>query len=135
MKKDDTLYGYVAFTSKARRFEQGGMNRADAVKAAAEECIKEGILKEYLENNASEVINMLTQEWDWDKAMEVNARNAERRVREEMAEYVAGIVADKDAKIATIVADRDAKIADKDAKIADKDAEIARLRAQLEKKA
>ena len=78
VRKDDNLYGYVAFTAKARKFEQSGMDRGSAVKAAAEECIKEGILKEYLENNASEVINMLTQEWDWDKYFAVNARNAAR---------------------------------------------------------
>ena len=62
VRKDENLYGYVTFTAKARKFENSGMDRASAVKAAAEECIKEGILKEYLENNASEVVNILTQE-------------------------------------------------------------------------
>ena len=116
VKKDANLQGYVAFTAKARKFEQGGMARGSAVKAAAEECIKEGILKEYLENNASEVINMLAQEWDWNKAMEINARDTERRVNEQWE---------------AVVADKDAALADKDAALADKDTIIAELKAKL----
>ena len=116
MRKDENLQGYVAFTAKAREFEQGGMDRGSAVKAAAEECIKEGILREYLEDNASEVINMLTQEWDWDKAMEINARDAERRVK---------------ALWEADVADKDAALADQKAALAEQAAEIERLRALL----
>ena len=56
IKKDENLYGYVEFTAKARKFKQAGMSRGSAVKAAVEECIRDGILKEYLEDNASEVI-------------------------------------------------------------------------------
>ena len=37
-------------------------------------------------------------------------------------------------ELASVIADKDAKLADKDAKLADKDAEIARLHAELEKK-
>ena len=102
--KDENLHGYVIFTAKARKFEQSGMERGVAVKAAAEECIKEGILKEYLENNASEVINMLAQEWDWDKAMEVNARNAVREAEKRAKAKLESIVADKDAEIAALKA-------------------------------
>ena len=131
VKKDEYLYGYVEFTAKARKFEQTGMDRGSAVKAAVEECIKEGILKEYLENNASEVINMLAQEWNWDKAMAINARDAardaaretEKRVNEQWKAVVAG----KDAALAG----KDAALAGKDAALADKDAEIAALRAKL----
>ena len=139
VRKDDNLYGYVVFTAKARKFEQSGMDRGSAVKAAAEECIKEGILKRYLEDNATEVINMLAQEWDWDKAFEINARDAVRSANEQWS----AIVAEKDAEIAgnkAEIADKDAEIADKNAEIADnkaeiadKDAEIARLRSELKK--
>ena len=100
VKKDENLYGYVQFTAKARKFEQAGMKRGSAVKAAAEECIKAGILKDYLEDNASEVINMLAQEWNWDKAMEINARDAVREVNEQWE----AVVADKDAEIAALKA-------------------------------
>ena len=132
VKKDSNLHGYVIFTAKARSFEQGGMNRADAIKAAAEECIKEGILAEYLENNASEVINMLIQEWDWEKAMEINARDAAREASQETEKRVneqwEAVVADKDAKIT----ERDAMISEKDAAISERDIEIAALKAKLD---
>ena len=108
IKRDENLYGYVEFTAKARKFEQAGMSRGNAVKAAVEECIRDGILKEYLEDNASEVINMLVQEWDWNKALEIKARDAardatlatEKRVNEQWEAVVAG----KDAEIARLKA-------------------------------
>ena len=121
VRKDANLHGYVTFVAKARGFEQGGMTRSDAVRAAADECIREGILAEYLENNASEVINMLAQEWDWDKAMEINARNAARKAEMRVMEHWQSVVTGKDAEIAG-----------KDAEIAGKDAEIAALKAKLE---
>ena len=100
------------------------MSKADAVKAAASECIREGILAEYLENNASEVINMLAQEWDWDKAMEINARDAAREAEMRVREHWQAVVTSEDAEIAG-----------KDAEIAGKDAEITALKAMLEEAA
>ena len=94
------------------------------MKAAAEECIKEGILKEYLENNASEVINMLTQEWDWNKALEITARDAARDAVRDAAQ----------ATEKRVRAEMEAVVASKDAAIAGKDAEIARLKSELMKK-
>ena len=65
---------------------------------------------------------MLLQEWNWDDARAVWEREAEERA---------------DAKWQSIVADKDAILADKDAKwqsvVADKDAIIAKLKAQLDK--
>ena len=120
IKKDANLHGYVEFVAKARAFERVGMSREDAVKSAVEECIKAGILAEYLQSNASEVVNMLAQEWDWNKALEINARDATREAELRVSEEWKAVVADKDAEIA-----------DKDAALADKDAEIAALKARL----
>ena len=66
---------------------------------------------------------MLAQEWDWNKYIAVNTRNAVREANEQWE----SIVADKDAKLA----DNEAKLADKDAKLAGKDAEIADNEAKL----
>ena len=74
-------------------------------------------LKEYLEDNASEVVNMLAQEWDWDKAFEIKERDTERRVNEQWEARVASIVADKDAKWESVVANKDAEIAALKAKL------------------
>ena len=63
---------------------------------------------------------MLAQEWDWNKALEINARDAVRAVNEQWK---------------TVVANKDAALADKDAKwkatVANKDAEIEALKAKL----
>ena len=59
---------------------------------------------------------MLAQEWDWNKAMEINARDAVRQANERWEARVAGMAA---------------ALADKDSALADKDAEIAALKAKL----
>ena len=118
--KDENLYGYVTFVAKARRFEQSGMDRGSAVKAAAQECIKEDILREYLENNASEVINMLAQEWDWSKAFEINARDAAREATRETEERMR-------SEMQALVAEKAALVAEKTALVT----EVAELKAKL----
>ena len=72
------------------------------------ECIKEGILVEYLNDNASEVINMLAQEWDWNKAFEINARDAARETERRVRAELEMIVADKDTALADMAAENEA---------------------------
>ena len=103
VRKDDNLYGYVTFVAKVREKEHSGMGREKSVEGAIKECIKEGILAEYLENNASEVINMLFQEWNWEDAKSVWDEETEKRV---------------DAKWQSIIAGKDAALVEKDAEIA-----------------
>jgi hypothetical protein len=131
VRKSSNLYGYVTLVAKARELEQGGLKRSAAVNAAIKECIKLGVLAEYLKNNASEVSNMLIQEWDWDMAFAVREREAEVRERERWQ----SVVANKDAALsAALSADKDAALSEKDAEISEKDAEIAWLRAMLDGK-
>ena len=123
ISRSNNLYGYVTLVSKTREFESLGMERQEAVEAAINGCIREGILAEYLKNNASEVSNMLLQEWNWEDAKTVWQREAKE-------------ISDREWK--PIVAQKDNVIAQKDKDnarlVADKDAEIADLRAQLEMK-
>ena len=95
------------------------------LEAAIKECIEQGILAEYLEKYASEVINMLFQEWNWDDAKEVWQREAAEREREKFMP----VIADKDAKLA----DKEVTISDQEVIISEKDAYIAELEAQLKK--
>ena len=92
------------------------MERTKAVEQAVKECIEEGVLAEYLEDNASEVINVLVQEWDWEKYGDARERAAEKRER---------------AKWKTVIDEKDTALANKDAEIANKDAEIAALKAKI----
>ena len=70
-KKCTVLAQYSAFVGKVREFEKNGYNRQESVKKAVVFCRNNDILKELLEEHASEVLNMLTTEWNWDDAKQV----------------------------------------------------------------
>jgi len=71
-KRCKTLAGYSAFIAKVRGYEKEGADRGDAIKKAAMYCRDHDILREFLdEGNASEVMNMLMTEWNWDDALAV----------------------------------------------------------------
>ena len=59
------------FIAKVREYEQAGIVFKEAVKKAVFYCRDHDIMKEFLEKNASEIMNMLITEWNWDDAREV----------------------------------------------------------------
>ena len=65
------LAQYSAFIAKEREYEKAGFSRKEAMKKAVYHCRKHDILKEFLEKNAKEVMNMLMTEWNWDDALAV----------------------------------------------------------------
>jgi len=71
VKKSGGLYGYVYFVGKAREYEKAGFSLEVAIKRAINDCIREGILSDFFKAHASEVINMLTAEWDINVARKV----------------------------------------------------------------
>jgi hypothetical protein len=70
VKRSETLDGYVRFIDKIKGHIAAGSDRTEAFTKAIHECIDEGILVNYLQQNASEVLNVLTQEWDMSKALD-----------------------------------------------------------------
>ena len=124
VKRDPNLYGYVTFITKVRENEQIGLEREKAIKEAIKVCIRDGVLAEYLKNNASEVINMLFGEWNLDEARAVWVEEAKIEEREKWE----SIISDKDKALA----ENKKIISDKDKVLADKDAEIAALKAKLD---
>jgi hypothetical protein len=65
------LFGYSAFVDKVREFEKVAPDKETAMKMAIKYCIEHDIMKDFFEANASEVVNMLLTEWDWDDAKAV----------------------------------------------------------------
>ena len=65
------LNGYSAFIAKVREFESQLGDKTEAMKAAVRYCRDHNILKEFLEANATEVINMLLTEWKMEDALAV----------------------------------------------------------------
>ncbi|MDR1156917.1 MAG: hypothetical protein LBK75_01215 [Oscillospiraceae bacterium] len=89
--RSETLSQYAVFVAKVREYEADGLALTEAVNAAVQYCVERGILADYLEQYAAEVLNMLTTEWDMDVALEVRydegyhegcrkRRNEERRM-------------------------------------------------------
>jgi predicted transposase/invertase (TIGR01784 family) len=70
-KKCETLDGYEIFVAAVREYEKT-MGRDEAIKLAVDDCVNRNILKKFLEDNSSEVRNMLLTEWNWDTALEIS---------------------------------------------------------------
>jgi len=85
LRKCETLDNYSFFISKVREYESIGNKVEKAVKNAIEYCIEKDILKEFLEANSSEVLNMLLTEWNQDEAVDV----AREEGREEEKQIIA----------------------------------------------
>jgi len=47
------------------------MSRSLAIQKAVDDCMRQDILRDFLQDNASEVRNMLFTEWNWDTAKRV----------------------------------------------------------------
>jgi hypothetical protein len=96
-KKCRLLAEYSSFVAKVREFEKAGLKRGEAIKKAVIYCRSHDILKEFLENNAKEVMNMLLTEWNWDDALDVRfeeGRKEGRKVgREEGQQYILDLLA------------------------------------------
>jgi hypothetical protein len=88
------LGGYAAFVDKVREAEaverrgKKKLTRAAkqrAMTGAVNWCIDHVVLPEFLTNHSSEVINMLTQKWDWKVAFEVYKEEVTEQVTEQNA--------------------------------------------------
>ena len=77
MEHCQTLKEYAQYVAKVRKYTSlGELSLEDAVECAVEECIKEGILAEFLIQNRAEVISMSIFEYNKDEE-EKKLRKAE----------------------------------------------------------
>jgi hypothetical protein len=65
------LGDYSIFTARIRESEAEGLSRDDAIVESIEYCITNGIMRDYLEANSSEVKNMLFTEYNAEDEREV----------------------------------------------------------------
>ena len=70
-KRCRLLAQYSAFIAKVREYQKEENSLQEALKKAVVYCRDHDILKELLEKEASEVLNMLMTEWNWDDALAV----------------------------------------------------------------
>jgi len=83
LKKCESLYGYSFFINKIREYQTQGLTLEELITPVIEYCIKNNILKDYLEAHASEVINMIFGEYDREMDIAVNRREAKEEGHKE----------------------------------------------------
>ncbi|MDR1893632.1 MAG: hypothetical protein LBQ61_02920, partial [Spirochaetales bacterium] len=69
-RRSGKLEGYSVFVGKVRENRET-MGPEEAMKAAIEYCLKHNVLRAFLAEHSSEVMNMLLTEWNIDDAKEV----------------------------------------------------------------
>jgi len=74
-RRSHTLNEYAMFIYMVRE-NQKTMKFEDAVRKAVIDSINQNVLKEFLENHKKEVISMLVQEWDLEKAIAFERKEA-----------------------------------------------------------
>jgi len=70
-QKSKNLAGYSAFVAKVREFQSIGNSLKEAIEKAVRYCIDKGILRDYLRQNSSEVVNMMSTEFKLKDALAV----------------------------------------------------------------
>ena len=71
VQKCEELNGYVQLIGKIRANKKSGLELTDAVTVAVKDCIKEGILGDFLRKYSAEAVNMFTEAFDIDVAKQV----------------------------------------------------------------
>ena len=99
IKNSDVLYGYVRFIGKIRENQKAGLDLKSAITTATRDCIKEGILVDFLKIHSSEVINMLTTEWNDEQARKVWEEEAREEGIEKGVDLSAEIMRELLAKV------------------------------------
>jgi hypothetical protein len=86
VRRSETLDVYVRFIDKVKAHFAAGTDRTEVFARAIQKCIDEGILSTYLRKNGSEMLNMLTQEWDMGKTLDTRFMEGVERGRAEGAD-------------------------------------------------
>jgi hypothetical protein len=89
LEKSATLDSYSVFIDKVREHQKAGLTLAESVKTAIKYCIDHNILVGFLETHSSEVLNMLTDEWNWEEYKEVAIEEAREEGMEKGIEQTA----------------------------------------------
>ena len=87
IEKSPTLYQYVKFVDTVRKYQQE-MPFPEAVEKAIDECIKKGILAEFLRKNRAEVLRVSIFEYDEEEHMRQEREESRQEGFEEGEERI-----------------------------------------------
>lgn len=75
----EKLKGYSYLIYLINSYLNDGYGLEKSINKAADKCINEGVLADYLRKNMSEVFNMLTTEWDFEEELKVSKQEAREK--------------------------------------------------------
>ena len=87
IEKSPTLYQYVKFADTVRKYQQE-IPFPEAVEKAIDECIKKGILAEFLRKNRAEVLRVSIFEYDEEEHMRQEREESRQEGFEQMGELI-----------------------------------------------
>ncbi|MDR0463784.1 MAG: Rpn family recombination-promoting nuclease/putative transposase [Treponema sp.] len=88
LEKSRNLDGYSIFIAKIREYRKK-LSLEESVKAAIKYCIGNGILVQFFKDNASEVINMLTEEPSMEEIIAIMSKEIREEGREQASIQIA----------------------------------------------
>ena len=71
LQKCETLNGYSLLIDKIREHQKTGLTLAKSIELAVKYCVEKNVLKDFLREHGSEVVNMLFDNYDFDTYMAV----------------------------------------------------------------
>ena len=86
MRRSRTLGEYAAFVACARENIENGLSLEESLKKAVRDCVNGDILKDFLKNYGSDVINMLSMEFNLEDALRVREKDGIIKGAEKIAE-------------------------------------------------
>ena len=98
LERSEKLNGYSTLQEYIRQFREKDGELGTAIDKAVRQCIREGVLKEFLEKNSPEVKRMLFNEITSEEFAEIRAKEAAQKASEES--YKEGI---KEGKVISLI--------------------------------
>ena len=71
LQKSEALNGYSLLINKIREYQKTGFTLAKSIELAVKYCVEKNVLKDFLKDHGSEVVNMLFDNYDFDTYMDV----------------------------------------------------------------
>jgi hypothetical protein len=85
MERSKTLDEYAAFVAKVREYtDDNKLDLTESLKKAVEDCVKNNILREFLQKHGGEIVNILFREWNLDDALEAREEYRAEQIAENL---------------------------------------------------
>ncbi len=84
LQKSRYLTSYSLFVHIVQQEQAAGKTREEAIRSAITQCIRQDIMREFLEEHGSEVYNMLLREWKLEEALKYKEQKGREEERKKM---------------------------------------------------